>query len=75
MVFKKKNMEGRDQELVSIQRRRRRKQEEPVFHKVPNVLLHLWSVRLFLSAPQLVARQQRGHCSDFRTSPRALSGK
>lgn len=34
-------MEGRDQELVSIQRRRRRKQEEPVFHWVLNVLLHL----------------------------------
>ena len=68
-------MEGQDKEVVSIQKRRRRKQEEPVFHWVPNVLLRLrgWGGPSFL-LPQLMARQQRGRCSDFRTSPGALSG-
>lgn len=37
----KNNMEGQDKELMSIQKRRRRKEEEPVFHPVPNVLLCL----------------------------------
>lgn len=68
-------MEGQDKEVVSIQKRRRRKQEEPEFHWVPNVLLRLRGRGgLSFLLPQLMARQQRGCCSDFRTSPGALSG-